>query len=177
MTKEEYAVKHIEDNYDAIDEEMAYDAFLDEVYPKCSIAGYEYQTSRVLAEVDPTAYRCSKDDWLDGEFGDGNLAEIAAGVYEREAGEKLDEINDALKTIVLHQVTGKDLIEDKFSHSDLDERPTPDDFDTRIEYLEALAKWRDAVEDLAGWHWQNEGGELIGPFDSEEEAWEDAAGI
>ena len=174
MTKEEYAIQHIEQNYDAIDEEKVYDAFLDEVYPECEIAGYKYQTSRVLAEVDPTAYRCGKNDWLDGELRDGNLVDIGGATYGRDAAEKLEEIVDALEDVVVYFITGEDFIKDRFSHSDLEEAPDPSDHDTRADYREALKEWKEEAENLEGWHWQNEDGELHGPFDSEEEAWEDA---
>jgi hypothetical protein len=42
-----------------------YDEMLDECYGETKIAGYSYQTSRVLKEVDPTAYRCGFFNWLD----------------------------------------------------------------------------------------------------------------
>lgn len=45
----------------------AYDEALDEAYPDLTIAGMEYQTSRVLKEVDPTAYRVGFSDWTDAE--------------------------------------------------------------------------------------------------------------
>ena len=176
MTKEEYARQFIEQNYDAINEEAAYDAFLDEVYPECSIAGYKYQTSSSLKEIDPTAYRCGKNDWLDGELEDGTLVEIAAEIYERDAANRLEEIVDSLEGVVLYNVTGEDLVKERFTHGDLDEKPDRGDFDSKDEYLDALAEWEGEAEDLAGWHWQDEGGELNGPFGSEEEAWDDAAG-
>jgi hypothetical protein len=44
-----------------------YDDFLDDVYPTCQIAGYEYCTSRALKEIDETAYRCGFNDWCDSE--------------------------------------------------------------------------------------------------------------
>lgn len=50
--------------YDAL---KMYDDFLDEFYPDCKIAGYEYSTSRALKEVDPIAYRCGFNDWCDAE--------------------------------------------------------------------------------------------------------------
>lgn len=177
MTKQEYAIQHIENNYDAIDEEAAYDAFLDEVYPECNVAGLRYQTSRVLAEIDPTAYRCGKNDWLDGEMKDGTLVEIAGEIFEREAAEKLEEITDALEGVEIFYVTGEDLVKERFSHSDFQEKPEPTDYDTRAEYREAVSEWEEEANELEGWHWQNEDGELHGPFDSEEDAWEDAAGV
>jgi hypothetical protein len=43
-----------------------YDEALDESGPAV-VAGLEYMPSRVLREVDPTAYRVGFCDWLDGE--------------------------------------------------------------------------------------------------------------
>lgn len=47
-----------------------YDDMLDEIYESANIAGYEYQTSRALKEIDPIAYRCGFNDWLDAELGE-----------------------------------------------------------------------------------------------------------
>ena len=44
-----------------------YDDFLDDIYPTCQIAGYEYSTSRALKEIDEVAYRCGFNDWCDSE--------------------------------------------------------------------------------------------------------------
>ena len=38
---------------------------LDEVYGMVKVAGYEYETSRTLQEIDPIAYRVGFNDWLD----------------------------------------------------------------------------------------------------------------
>jgi hypothetical protein len=51
-----------------IDESTAldlYDEMLDELYSPINIAGIEFDPSRVLKELDPTAYRCGFNDWLD----------------------------------------------------------------------------------------------------------------
>lgn len=45
----------------------AYDEMLDEAYGPVRVAGYEFDTSRVLREMDPIAYRVGFFDWLDGE--------------------------------------------------------------------------------------------------------------
>jgi len=46
---------------DALD---AYNEILDEVYGTVTVAGMEYETSRVLAEIDPIAYRCGFSDYV-----------------------------------------------------------------------------------------------------------------
>lgn len=66
--------------------EERYCEFLDEVYPECKIAGYEYQTSRALKEVDPIAFRCGFADWLDSEIGE-TLWELPNGEYTDEEPE------------------------------------------------------------------------------------------
>lgn len=47
-----------------------YDNMLDEVYGTLTVAGMEYETSLILAELDPIAYRCGFNDWLDSELGE-----------------------------------------------------------------------------------------------------------
>lgn len=44
-----------------------YADYLDEVCGEVSVAGLSYMTSRVLADVDPIAYRTGFNDWLDAE--------------------------------------------------------------------------------------------------------------
>ena len=43
--------------------EQAYNEMLDEVYGTVNIAGYEYDTSRALKEIDPIAYRVGMNDY------------------------------------------------------------------------------------------------------------------
>jgi hypothetical protein len=45
----------------------AYRDMLDEIYGELEVAGLTYQTSRVLEEIDPIAFRCGLLDWLDAE--------------------------------------------------------------------------------------------------------------
>jgi hypothetical protein len=40
-----------------------FDEFLDEVYGTVKIAGYEYNTSQALKEVDPIAYSVGMNDY------------------------------------------------------------------------------------------------------------------
>ena len=42
----------------------AYDDMLDECYPDQFM---DIQASRILREIDPTAYRCGFHDWLDSD--------------------------------------------------------------------------------------------------------------
>lgn len=47
-----------------------YDEMLNEVYGDASIGGMEYETSSALEQVDPIAYRCGFNDWVDSELGE-----------------------------------------------------------------------------------------------------------
>lgn len=42
-----------------------YDEMLDDVYGTVKVAGMVLETSRVLSECDPVAYRCGMHDYLD----------------------------------------------------------------------------------------------------------------
>jgi len=53
-----------------------YDAMLDEVWDTVTIGGLQYPTARVMREVDPIAYRCGFNDWLDFEIQDGRIHEV-----------------------------------------------------------------------------------------------------
>lgn len=47
--------------------ETLYNTFIDECNPTIKIFGVEYLPSRALKELDPTAYKCGLNDWLDAE--------------------------------------------------------------------------------------------------------------
>jgi hypothetical protein len=48
--------------------EMAYDEMLDEVYGTATVAGYEFETSAALRELDPIAYRCGYADYVSEHY-------------------------------------------------------------------------------------------------------------
>lgn len=50
--------------------EIQFDAFLDEIFGKTIIAGYEFETSRALKELDPIAYTKEFYNWLDEQGGE-----------------------------------------------------------------------------------------------------------
>jgi hypothetical protein len=56
-----------------------YDEMLDEVYGEVAIGGLTYDTAMALREVDPIAYRCGFNDWLDAE-----LSETITDVQPRD---------------------------------------------------------------------------------------------
>ncbi len=53
-----------------VSEDKAYDLYnemLDETYENYHIGELSWTASQILAELDPTAYRCGFNDWLDAE--------------------------------------------------------------------------------------------------------------
>lgn len=50
--------------------EERFDDMLDECYGQVKVLEFEYSTSRALKELDPIAYRCSLNDWVDSELGE-----------------------------------------------------------------------------------------------------------
>lgn len=47
--------------------EDRYRVWLDDTYPEVQIAGLTYSVSDILENVDPTAFRCGLNDWIDSE--------------------------------------------------------------------------------------------------------------
>ena len=62
--------KQVDDNLSEIDVESDFNDYLDSCYPEVSVAELKYQTSRVLKEIDPTAYRCGLCDYIDSQCKD-----------------------------------------------------------------------------------------------------------
>lgn len=97
---------HIVSECTAADLEARFSDVLDECYSFEKVGGpFQYMTpSRVLKEMDPTAFRCGVNDWADGE----ELYEINGDYYDRadvdkareEFIEELDsEISDLTESI------------------------------------------------------------------------------
>ena len=59
-----------------------YDDFLEEVFGDISVCGYKYSASRVLKAIDPIAYRCGENDWLDGEISCESIIEKNGEYYD-----------------------------------------------------------------------------------------------
>lgn len=76
-------LKQITDNLTPLDTEELYAGMLDDCYGECEIAGMKFTTSRALKELDPTAYRCGENDYIDSL----SLVEINGDYYERDAVE------------------------------------------------------------------------------------------
>ena len=61
-----------------------YDSFLDECLGMVEIGGLEYNQSLALKNVDPIAYRCGFNDWLDSELSDDRIILVNNKYYEGE---------------------------------------------------------------------------------------------
>lgn len=80
--------ERVRENLTPVDIEKMYDQMLDEVYPPFMDM---YDASRVLKEVDPIAYRCGMNDWLDGE----EYFELDGEYYRQDQVDKIrEEIED-----------------------------------------------------------------------------------
>lgn len=93
--------QRVAEELEAIDTEQEYDNMLDECYGDVNVAGYDYATSRLLAEVDPTAYRCGLNDYfgcsdtyyeLNGEY--YHIHEVDAIREELEEELESEETNE-----------------------------------------------------------------------------------
>jgi hypothetical protein len=68
--------------------EQRYSDFLSEVYGAVKICGLEYDAARALKEIDPTAFRCGFNDWLDAEVTEGLIFELDGEYYDEEPTEE-----------------------------------------------------------------------------------------
>lgn len=87
-------VKKEINNFDASDyiSESEYDDMLDECYDMVHIGNLSYYPSQVLREVDPVAYRCGYNDYIDSV----ELEEIPE--YQ-ELQEQLEELENELEEL------------------------------------------------------------------------------
>jgi hypothetical protein len=80
-------LNHIEDNVPSVDAEQLYSEMLDETYPFAAGGLFANMSpSRVLAECDPTAFRCGMNDYMDS-LGD-TLIGIDGNYYSCTAAEE-----------------------------------------------------------------------------------------
>ena len=98
----EELIDRIESNCEALDVDDLYDQMLDEVYSFAGVGGpFDYmQPSKVLKEMDPTAYRCGRNDWVDGEdFTEVKGCEYRDSDIEEVREELLSELEDELADV------------------------------------------------------------------------------
>lgn len=53
------------EGYEIDRDDGEYREYLNEIYGSVEIAGGSYMAGNALEEVDPTAFRCGKNDWVD----------------------------------------------------------------------------------------------------------------
>ena len=58
-----------------------FDECIDDCEEKVKICGLEYYPSVVLYRVDPTAYRCARNDYIDSLISGGFLVEVGDKIY------------------------------------------------------------------------------------------------
>lgn len=89
-----------ETGYNSYNEDQLLDLFddhLNEIFGSVSVAGLGYATSRVLKEVDITAYRTAFNDWSDSEYIEDGEYYYLKDEYENaedEMSEHNQEIED-----------------------------------------------------------------------------------
>ena len=72
-----------------VDADERYDQMLDECSESCSMCE-SYGASRILKEIDPIAYNCGFNDWLDS----ADLFELDGSYYEQS---EVDNLEDDLR--------------------------------------------------------------------------------
>jgi hypothetical protein len=69
------------------DRNRLFDDMFNEVYPPVKFGCLTYEPAAVLKEIDPTAYRCEVNDYIDRLLSDGVLVEIDGEECTIEEGE------------------------------------------------------------------------------------------
>jgi hypothetical protein len=80
--------KQVKENLKPIDLEELYRDMIDEYEPVVKVAGLSFTPSRIIEELDPTAFRCGVNDYADSLIGETLSEEIDGEYYN------LDEVND-----------------------------------------------------------------------------------
>lgn len=119
---------HIESECSKVDTDELYDSMLDDCYSFEKVGGIFacMSPSRVLRECDPVAYRCGKNDWLDGER--DNLVEIGNDYYRNDdvndaRDEFIDGLRDELKELE-SEAADLDAIDDEHELAELNDEIT-----------------------------------------------------
>lgn len=118
----------IAEELESIDVDSRYDDFLDDVYPDLTIAGMSFSTSRALKELDPTAYRCGMNDWIDSE----NFVEINGDYYDADDCERIkDEMLSEIESRI-------EAVEEEISEEEDSDEPCEEDLKLLKERLAEL---------------------------------------
>lgn len=85
--------KRVEAELEPVDVEQIYRDMLDESGPEVHVAGLSFMPSRVVEELDPVAFRCGVNDYVDSLVGETLSEEIGTNHYD------LEEVNEILEEI------------------------------------------------------------------------------
>jgi hypothetical protein len=80
--------KRVKEDLKPIDLEELYRDMIDECEPVVKVGGLSFTPSRIIEELDPTAFSCGVSDYADSLIGETLSDEIDGEYY------KLDEVND-----------------------------------------------------------------------------------
>ena len=79
----EWVIDHIiQDRCESVDDEALFDEMIDECYPEIEIGCCSWQPSRVMSELDPTAYRIGVQEHIDSLVEDCQLYESDGEYYQ-----------------------------------------------------------------------------------------------
>ena len=126
----------VREDHRPVDSDACYRAMLDECYDFSSVGGpfSHMLASRVLEEMDPTVYRCGKNDWMDGE----DIREFDGSEWD---GSDLDEAKEAVADELENQISDrKQEVEEIEAEPVTDENAEPN--------TERLAELRDELDEL-----------------------------
>jgi len=76
-----------------VDVDQIYRDMLDDCEPEVNVAGLSFVPSRVVEELDPVAFRCGVNDYVDSLVGESLSEEIDGNHYN------LEEVNEILEEI------------------------------------------------------------------------------
>jgi hypothetical protein len=121
-------IDHVKDNCTEIDREARFDDFLNEHFSFRTVGGpFDHMVpSQVLKEMDPTAYRCGVNDYMDGE----DTYEIDGETYDRK------EVEEARDEFVEELELELSALEDDLSEVEEDDQDTFDQLQTEITDIE-----------------------------------------
>lgn len=96
-------LSHIVSECSVADTDKMYDDMLDECSSCCDMCK-QYGAARILKEFDPIAYRCGKNDYIDGcEITEVNGNEYHDDEIEKAKEEFIDELRDELADLEREQ--------------------------------------------------------------------------
>ena len=92
-------IRYDMDNFEIEVTDEEYADFLDEQYGEVKVAGYTFNTSRILSKLDPTAFRCGKLDYANSlDKGDNaDFQELENQLESMKGG--LDDLKNELEEL------------------------------------------------------------------------------